>query len=750
MKKYYCSKGMRRLSTIGVALFTSLNLVISTAQANGEVLNDMPLKNSSPNADGKTNIVYIVLDDMGFSDFGCYGSEIKTPNIDKLAEKGLVYNNFNVCPVCSPTRASLLTGRDNHAVGMGFITNLDLGPEYPNFRAQIMPKAATIAQILQADGYSTMGVGKWHLTPIAQITPAGPFNNWPLAKGFDRYYGFLGGETDQYSPLLVYDNHQVSSPNLNNYQFSADVVKMANQFITDQVSTTPNKPFFLYMAFSAVHTPLQAPKNYIDMYKDVYDQGYDHIRENRFEKQRKLGIIPNNSKLTPRDPAVKAWASLSTDQKKVSARFMQIYAGFLTYADAQIGKFVDHLKATGQYDNTLIVVMADNGATKLGQENGNDFDIKAYQGVKPSTEFLKEHINKLGGPDAGGAYPKGWANVSNTPFRNYKETVDAGGTRVPLIIQWPNGIKPTDNHVRGQYIHVTDITATVLDITKKRMPETFNNVKQLPIDGSSLCPTFESPDAPSTHKVQYYLHHNNRSIYKDGWKAIADHKQGTSFDQDKWKLYNITEDYSESTDLAAQYPEKLAELQALWQSEADRHGTPLKEVNEKFAGSKGAVYKYFPGVGSIGMGAAPNTPNKSYNITIPVNRTNKAQEGVLVSMGNRNYGYTIFVRNNRIVYEYHYFGTINRIEAPMPIGKALVEYKFEKTEPKAGIGRMYLNGKLVGETNIANRFSLTGSEAMDIGCDRYSPVSDEYKDKGEFPFNGEYEYVLFELQKNNK
>ncbi|CUH96775.1 hypothetical protein P22_2886 [Propionispora sp. 2/2-37] len=749
MRSYWRKKQMKRWSAIGLALATALNMTAPAVQA--AVTSGNPATASAGANKAKTNFVYIVLDDMGFSDFGAYGSEIKTPNIDKLAADGLVYNDFNVCPVCSPTRASLMTGRDNHAVGMGFITNLDMGPEYPNFRAQITNQAATVAQVLQANGYSTMGVGKWHLTPIAQVTPAGPFNNWPLAKGFERFYGFLGGETDQYSPLLIYDNHQISSPNMTNYQFTADVAKMAKQFITDQVSVTPDKPFFLYTAFSAVHTPLQAPQKYIDMYNGVYDQGYDKIREARFEKQKKLGIVPANAKLTPRDANVKAWDSLTEDEKKVSARFMQIYAGFLTYADEKIGEIVDHLKATGQYDNTMIVIISDNGATALGGENGNDFDIKAYHGEKPPLEYLKKHINDLGGADFGGAYPRSWANVSNTPFPSYKETLYAGGTRAPLIIHWPKGIGVTVNNVRTQYAHVTDITPTVYDIAGIKAPDTFNDIKQLPIDGTSLLPTFKNANAPSMHGAQYYLHKSNRSIYKDGWKAISIHKKGTSFEQDKWQLYHVDEDFSETTDVAAKYPEKLKELQALWKTEAERHGTPLREVYEIYSGSKQDVYKYYPGVGSIGMGAAPNTPGRSYTVTVPVTRMDKSQEGVLFSMGNNGYGYTMFVKNNKLVYEYHYFGTVNRIETPMPLGKSVITYKFEqKTGAKSGVGRMYIDGKLVGETEIAKQFRLTGSEAMDIGCDRYSPVSTEYKNKGEFPFTGQYDYVLFELQPDKK
>ncbi|CUH96030.1 hypothetical protein P22_2118 [Propionispora sp. 2/2-37] len=744
MRKYLQKKYLKKVLLVGLAL-TTVNVPANVVQASAGTPEGVSA-NIKHGSKEKTNFVYIVMDDMGFSDFGAYGSEIKTPNIDKLAAEGLVYNNFNVCPLCSPTRASLLTGRDNNAVGMGHIASVDLGLEHPNFRGRVTEQAATVAEILQSNGYSTMAVGKWHLAPNAEISPAGPMDSWPLGRGFDRFYGFLSGETDEYNPLLVYDNHAITPPK-ENYYFEADVARMAKEFLTDQVSAYPDKPFFLYTAFRAVHSPLQAPKEYIDMYNGVYDQGYDKIREVRFERQKQLGIMPADAKLT-HDPRIQPWDSLSTDEKAVSARYMQIYAGYLTYTDEQIGKIVDHLEALGQYDNTMIVLISDNGATDFAGNEGTDFSLKAYTPIKTPIADVKKHINELGNADYGVAYPRGWANVSGTPFENYKGSLFAGGVRAPLIVHWPNAIAAGKDHVRSQYVHVTDITPTVLDIANLKAPETFKGIPQLPMDGTSIVSTFDRADAPSPDKEKYALHVNQRSMYKDGWKAVSIHKKGTFFEEDQWKLYHVAEDLSESTDVAAQYPEKLKELKDAWKIEADRHGTALTEVSiglESFGTRKEKVFKYYPGTGTIFHLAGPNTLDKSFTITVPVTRNKKAEEGVLFSTGSYNWGYTLFVKDNKLKFEYNSFGQISRMEAPMPLGKAEVQFKMEKTGPMAGIGHLFINGKQVSETKIPYRFFLN-SETYDVGRDRYDAVSKEYKKKGEFPFSGQFDYVMVEIE----
>ncbi|WP_199883726.1 arylsulfatase [Anaerosinus massiliensis] len=739
------------LSAVSLSVAMTANLYTATAFASAaEQSTAVNVKNKAESS--RPNVIFIVLDDMGFADFGSYGSEIKTPNIDQLAADGLLYNNFNTCPVCSPTRASLLTGRDNHAVGMGSLASVDLGPKNPNMRARINHNAATVAQVLQANGYSTMAVGKWHLAPIPQATPAGPFEYWPLGKGFERFYGYLGGETDQFDPVLIYDNHAIETPKEEGYQFSADMTDKALQFLTDQVSVNPDKPFFLYYAPGAVHSPHQAPQQYIDMYQGVYDKGWDAIRQARFEKQKAMGIIPKDAKLSPADPTVKAWDRLSKDEKQLFARFEQAYAGFLTYADVQIGRLVDALKKTGQYDNTMIVVISDNGATGNGEQNGTDYDLKAFRGIQPSVKELLPLKDKIGGPSVAAIYPKGWAMASNTPFQGYKFGLHNGGVREPLIVHWPAGIQ-AKNEKRSQFVHVSDITPTVYDIAGVEAPATYHGIAQLPLDGKSIKATFADADAPSLHGVQYYLFAGNRAIFKDGWKAVATHKKGTPFTQDVWQLYDLNKDYAETQDLAAQYPEKLKELQVLWSAEAQKHGAILKENENTPTTVQRDAYIYYAGVNQMSSGAGPAIYNTSYTITVPIERKNESQDGVLVSLGNAKTGYALYVKNNRLVYQHNYFGKVTRIvsDLPVPEGKVQVQYVFTKTGPFTGRGELRINGISVGEKQIEKTFGQSSDETFDIGCDRHGLVGSDYqKSKDDFRFKGTYQYVRFDIKRAAK
>ncbi|MBP2656093.1 MAG: type phosphodiesterase / nucleotide pyrophosphatase family protein [Firmicutes bacterium] len=751
---------LMQLSAASMALATTVNMAVPAMAAPGD--KSMDTQKKSPNQEAKapkTNVVYIVIDDMGYSDFGCYGSEIKTPNIDKLAANGLKYNNFNACPLCSPTRASLLTGRDNHAVGMAHVANVDLGPSSPDYRGRIKDSAATVAQILKANGFSTMGVGKWHVAPTHQVTAAGPFDYWPLAKGFERFYGYLDGETDQYDPQLIYDNHMVETPKKKGYQFSADMVDYATQFVTDQVSITPDKPYFLYVAFSAVHSPLQAPKKYIDMYNGVYDKGWDAIRQERFERQKQMGLIPANAELTPRDPKVKAWDTLSADEKKLFARFEQAYAGYLTYADEQIGRIVDQLKATGQYDNTMIVLISDNGGTDSGGDNGLDDFMKSANGVKVSVKDLLAHINDIGGPNFGAVYPTGWGMVSNTPFKGYKGGIYNGGVRDPLIVHWPAKIT-AKGEVRSQYVHVTDITPTVLDVLNIQAPKTFQGIDQLPMDGTSFAYTFSNPKAQTKHSTQFYTMGADRAIYKDGWKALAVHKRGQIFEQDKWELYNLNTDFAEVHNVAGEYPDTLKTLQEVWSQEAQKHNASLQEMSfvKMAGGTPGAVndrnsFKYFAGVGPISSDAAPKISNRSYTITAFVTRSDKSKNGVLVALGDRFAGYTLYVKNNRLVYEYDNFGKVYKVESniEVPVGASTLKFEFKKTGPFVGVGYLYINDTLAGEVAMPQtcRASMT-VESLDIGLDRHTPVSKAYEKQGEFPFSGNLSYVAYDLKNDQR
>jgi arylsulfatase len=520
---------------------------------------------------GSPNIIYIVLDDCGYSDLHCFGSEVSTPHIDSLASGGLQYTCFHSKAICSPSRAALLTGRNSHSVGMAELPEGDRG--YPHTRGRITPAAATVAQILRANGYSTLGVGKWHLTPHEDMNESGSRSEWPLQKGFDRWYGFLSGWTDQYHPDLIEDNHALARPNQPGYHFSVDIVDKAMKMVDDHVASGPGKPFFLHVAFGATHFPLQVPKPYIDKYVSTFQVGWDQIRENRYKRQLELGVIPAGTKLPPRNPGDPAWNDLSDEARAVFARFMADFAGFLEHADEQIGHLIEHLKDKNLFDNTVIFLISDNGGAPEAGVNGSFYHP---YGGNTTVHEMYQHLDELGTDKTEPGYQRPWAMASDTPFKFYKLWPYRGGVQTPMIVSWPKGIQ---NHgFRRQFIDIIDITPTVLDIVGVDAPDVFQGVCQIPLQGKSVRATFNSPDSASPRNTQYFELWGSRGIYHDGWTAIGMHKTGTSFDADHWELYHEDADFSQSTNLAAQYPEKVREMMALWWSEAKRYGAlPLLE-----------------------------------------------------------------------------------------------------------------------------------------------------------------------------
>ncbi|WP_005035130.1 arylsulfatase [Holophaga foetida] len=742
--------GLRRHASLGrMTLLACLGAALALPAA-GQAPSPAPVQVAA-----KPNVVVIVLDDLGFADLGAFGSEIRTPNIDKLAAQGLRYNNFNVCPVSSPTRASLLTGRDNNAVGMGNVANVDLGPSRPDMRGRISHNAATVAQVLQDSGYGTYAVGKWHAAPLNSCTPAGPFDYWPLAKGFGRYYGYLDGETNQFFPQLTEDNHFLPVPQKAGYHLSEDLVDHACQFLTDHVANYPSKPFFEYVAFGASHSPHQVPRKYIDMYRGQYDKGWDVLREERFERQKRMGIIPANTVLHPRDAKVKPWAQMSADERRLAARFMETYAGYITHADEQIGRLIEHLKATGQYEKTMVVLLSDNGATNSGGENGLDNFAKWFSFTPQTVAELLPRIEEIGGPRMEALYPQGWAMAGNTPFPEYKGDVYAGGVRTPLVISWPQGIK-ADSQVRTQYAHITDITPTVLDVLQTKMPATFHGIEQMPLHGVSLAPTFTDAKARTGHDVQYYLFASNRSIYQDGWKAIATHRKGSSFDQDTWELYHVSEDYSESKNLAAQQPERLEALKKLWASEVASHGAILKEGSladmvfiPSYSPAARSRFTYSPKMGPINTMAAPQLNNRAYSFTTTVERRSAKDEGVLVAMGEPAGGYTLYVKDDRLVYDYNYYGQHFRVVSTekVPMGKSTLNYEFQKAGFFQGVGRLFINDRPVGEVVLPKTFKAVCTfDPFCVGRDAVLPTSEDYRDRGEFPFSGKMGDLIVEIK----
>jgi arylsulfatase A-like enzyme len=523
-------------------------------------------------AAGSPNIIYIVLDDTGFSDLHCFGSEVSTPNVDALAAGGLRYVNFHTKAICSPSRASLLTGRNSHAVGMKELAGPDLG--YPHSRGRVTPAAATVAQILRSNGYSTMGVGKWHLVPMDQMKAAAFRADWPLQKGFDRWYGFLSGWTDQYHPDLIEDNHAVERPSRPDYHFSVDIVDQAIKMVGDHHAADASKPFFLHVAFGATHAPVQVPKRYIDKYVSTFQKGWDQIREERYKRQLDLGVIPPDTKLPPRNPGDPAWKDLSDEERTVFARFMAAFAGFLEHADEQIGRLLRHLKDNNLLDNTAIFLVSDNGgAPEAGLKGG----FTHPYGDATSVHEMYQRLDDLGSEKTQPLYQRPWAMASDTPFKYYKLWPYRGGVQTPLVISWPAEIR--NRGVRRQFVDIIDITPTVLDITGIEAPALFEGVCQIPLQGKSIRATFNDPASPNPRDTQYFELWASRGIWHDGWEAIGIHKPGTSFDLDHWELYHAETDFSQCTNLATKNPAKLEELKKLWWSEAAKYGAlPLLEA----------------------------------------------------------------------------------------------------------------------------------------------------------------------------
>jgi arylsulfatase A-like enzyme len=551
---------------------------------------------------GAPNVVLILLDDVGYGAISPFGGLINTPNLEALASNGLRYTNFHTAGICSPTRAALLTGRNHHAVGMGLFPPPFIYGDYPGYNGHILPENGTIAEVLQSNGYNTYQVGKWHLAPVEEYSDLGPFLRWPSGKGFDHNLSFLGGATDQYKADLVEDNQHVKPDGSHLNKILTD---KSIGYISKQKTLAPDKPFFLYYATGAGHAPHQVATEWSDKYKGKFDAGWDVYRETVFANQKKLGVIPADAKLPERNPILKAWKDLSPEERKVNARFMEVYAGFLEYTDYEIGRLITHLKESGQFDNTLfLVIVGDNGGSKEGTEYGvTTVNPNSVTGVEnPMTreeykKFIQNEYDKIGTKEVITAanYPLGWAQASNTPFRFWKQDANAeGATHNPLIVSYPKGITDKGG-IRNQYGHVTDIYPTILELAGIQQPAVLKNVSQKPLHGNSLVYSINNKTAASTHTQQYYTIFGNRSIVKDGWKASAAHHPNpfdlsyykgetkpvvpNNADNDVWELYNLNEDFNERIDLSKKYPEKLQELKALYEQDAAKYNIyPLIDI----------------------------------------------------------------------------------------------------------------------------------------------------------------------------
>ncbi|KFG89080.1 Sulfatase [Sphingobium herbicidovorans NBRC 16415] len=521
----------------------------------------------------RPNVVLIVLDDVGFSDFGCFGGEIRTPSIDALAARGLRYNRFETRAICSPTRASLLTGRNSQSIGMADIPDIAAGPnaQWAKNSGYIPATAEMLPAALKRSGYATWAIGKWHLSPNTELEPGGPRTTWPRNRGFDYFYGFMSGWTDQYRPKLTENEQDVPVPQKPDYHLSSDLVDKSIDLIKRQRADAPKQPFFLYLAFGAAHAPIQVPKSHSDNYANVYEKGWDEIRAERFARMKRMGVIPENTILPPPNPGDRKWAQLSQDEQTLFARFMAVYAGFLEHADAQIGRLMDALKAEGVDEDTLVVVLSDNGAAGEGGATGS-FD-GLYRPNRLSLKDQLARIEDIGTAKTQAEYQRPWAMASVSPFRRYKLWPYLGGVRTPLVISWPRQIKGK-GAIRPQFVEAIDIAPTIIEAAKGSFAHKINGVQQIPVAGKSILASFKSARAPSARTVQFFELRGNRAIVEGDWRAVGMHPCGGSEDQDRWMLFNVRQDFSESTDLASKYPTRLEHMKRLWWSEAKKYSEP--------------------------------------------------------------------------------------------------------------------------------------------------------------------------------
>jgi arylsulfatase A-like enzyme len=727
--------------------------------------------------EGAPNVVYIVLDDVGFSAMNSYGGPIDTPNIDRIAAEGVRYTQWHTTALCSPTRSCLLTGRNHTRNSMACISEGSVG--FPNASAVIPPENGMLSEILGELGWNTYMVGKWHLCPTDEMNLAATRRNWPSGRGFERWYGFLGAETNQWYPDLVYDNHPVDQPRTpeEGYHFSVDITDKAMEFIKDAKAIAPEKPFFLYYSPGAAHAPHHAPKEWSDKYQGRFDMGYEAMREQTLARQKELGLVPADTELPPLNPIgtaqtrqgpdgkpfpaveyTKPWDSLSQDEKRLFSRMAEVYAGFLSHADHQIGRLLDFLEATGERERTLVIVVSDNGASGEGGPDGSVNENLFFNGVPDNLEANLKMLDELGGPKTYNHYPNGWAMAFNTPFKMWKRYEYNGGTADPCIISWP-GSKTGAGQVREQYHHAVDLVPTVLDILGVQMPERIKGHVQVPFDGVSMRYSLEDAGAASARQTQFYSMLGSRGIWHDGWKAITTHPTIAGwghFNDDTWELYHTDVDRSELHDLAAEQPDKLREMVNLWYAEAGRNGAfPLDDRSalEILLTPRPQLtkprdrYVYYPDLAEVPEAQAVNIRNRSFSIGALVDIPAPGAEGVLFSQGARFGGHSLYVKENRLHYVNSFVGMFEqRIVATqdLPVGENLIlAASFEKDgeDPphvSTGILSLFHGDKKVGEGRIKTQpgyFSLAG-EGLAVGRDGSEPVTDDYPGVSPYRFTG--------------
>jgi arylsulfatase len=707
------------------------------------------------------NILIVLYDDTGLAAWSPFGGAINMPTLQKLADSGLRYSQWHTTALCSPTRSTFLTGRNHHLNRCASITEAADG--FPGASGRLPAECATIGQVLQDNGYSTFWLGKNHNVPTEDIASGASRSEWPLQKGFDRFYGFLGGETNNWYPDLVEDNKFIDQPYTpeQGYHLSKDLADQAIRMLRDQKSTNPSKPWFMWFCPGANHAPHHSPKEYADKYKGKFDAGYEAYREWVLPRMIEKGILPKGTALTPINPmpkdvaatapadAVRPWNSLNNEEKKLFARMAEVYAGFSEYTDAQVGRIIEHLEQTNQLDNTVIFYCADNGASGEGTPNGSVNENKFFNGYPDELAENMKYLETLGGPDTYNHYPTGWAVAFSTPFQMFKRYSQyAGGTCDPLVIHWPKGIK-AKGEVRDQYHHSTDLVPTILDVVGLEMPKVYRGVEQYPLSGTSMRYTFDAAKAPTQKKRQYYTMLGTRGIWQGGWKAAAMHAPISGaghFDKDKWELYHVDVDRSESKNLADKHPEKLEELIAAWFEEAeknlvlpldDRSALELLTIAHPLEEPPRSRYIYYPGASPVPEMSAANVRGRSYKIIADVDITDNAS-GVIFAHGSRFGGHALFIKNRRLHYVYNFLGIkpeqkFNSPQALTPgkhsVGVEFIREKAGQYQESLGKTRLYVDDKVVAEGPMrtqSGHFTLCG-DGWCVGFDSADKVSEEYE-----------------------
>ena len=705
------------------------------------------------------NVIIFLLDDTGFAQIGSFGGLVETPNIDRLAENGLRYNNFHTTALCSPSRASLMAGRNPHAIGLGSHALTAMG--FPGYNAIVPPTAKSVANYLEETGYINYALGKWDHTPLYEVSQLGPFARWPSNEGFSHAYTFMAADVHQFIPVMWDDHHP--EPYRKTDHLDKDLADRAIQWITGHKSLDPDLPFMMLWASGSMHSPHHAPDEYLNKYNGKFDMGWDEARNQILANQKKLGIIPENTRLTERIDEIPAWDSLTVDEKKLYTRQMEVYAAQLEHVDYQIGRVVETLERIGELDNTLIFVTSDNGASGEGGLAGTFNETYVLNGLQTPFEANMRHLSHWGQADTYPHYHAGWAMAGNTPFRYFKQSEHRGGQHDPLVVHWPKGIK-SKGEIRNQYHHITDIAPTILAAAGVEVPDEYHGIEQQPLTGVPMNYSFDDPDAPNAKNRQYYEMFGNRAIWVDGWKAVTLHARRMpwdinvrgDFDKDVWELYHVAEDFSESTDLARQHPEKLEELKRIFDEEAWKNNVyPLYDdmiqrmanINKILFGDQKEFVYYAPGAVRIAEKASVPVKNRSHTIETTIDLQGNEQ-GVIVSCGGMTGGYSMYIKGGKLHFDYNYLDGVHYhlTSSRLPEGKTDLKLNFIRTKQFGGTGELYVNGVKVDETEMPNMHVSTYSlaETFDVGIDYGTQVDPNYAGSP-FPFTGDLDRVVVTL-----